>query len=191
MTRIIAGAAGGVSLASVPGSSTRPTTDRTKEALFSWLDSRGWLDETRVLDLFAGSGALGCESASRGATEVLLVEKHRKAAATAKKNATAVNQRLGHQIVQVQDGTVETALQNSEPAGWDLILADPPYDYDGKPMAQTLELVTAALADDGLLVLERSSRSAVPSWPEPLELIEDRSYGESRLFFLRPEAVSV
>ncbi|MER2137321.1 MAG: RsmD family RNA methyltransferase, partial [Arthrobacter sp.] len=67
MSRIIAGVAGGSTLSSVPGSGTRPTTDRTREALFSWLASRGWLDGTAVADLFAGSGALGGEAASRGA----------------------------------------------------------------------------------------------------------------------------
>ncbi|HEY4614226.1 MAG TPA: RsmD family RNA methyltransferase, partial [Citricoccus sp.] len=87
MPRIIAGQAGGLQLASVPGDRTRPTTDRTREALFSWLAARGWLDGTAVADLFAGSGALGGEAASRGAARVLLVEKDRRAAGVCRTNA--------------------------------------------------------------------------------------------------------
>ena len=75
MTRIIAGRAGGQRLKSVPGSATRPTTDRVKESLFARLDAWGMCEGARVLDLFAGSGALGLEAASRGAATVTLVER--------------------------------------------------------------------------------------------------------------------
>ena len=75
MTRIISGTAGGLRIKSVPGSATRPTTDRVKESLFARLDAWGMCQDARVLDLFAGSGALGLEAASRGAREVTLVEK--------------------------------------------------------------------------------------------------------------------
>ncbi|HQW72588.1 MAG TPA: RsmD family RNA methyltransferase, partial [Ornithinibacter sp.] len=80
MTRIIAGTLGGRTLRTPPGSGTRPTSDRVREALFSALDARGAVAGARVLDLYAGSGALGLEAASRGAESVLLVESDRRAA---------------------------------------------------------------------------------------------------------------
>ena len=92
MSRIVAGVAGGLTLASVPGDNTRPTTDRVKEALFSRLESYDVIAGARVLDLFAGSGALGVETASRGAATVDLVEFEDKAAAVCQRNADMVNQ---------------------------------------------------------------------------------------------------
>lgn len=187
MSRIVSGVAGGISLVSVPGTGTRPTTDRTKEALFSWLESRGWLEETSVLDLYAGSGALGCEAASRGAGEVLSVEKHGKAASVCKRNAEIVNRKVGRTVVRVQNASVDTALQQLKPSLWDLILADPPYDLDGEPLQRSLEFMESVLDERGLLVVERSTRSDEPQWPHSLEVIEQRDYGETRLYFLRHE----
>lgn len=90
MSRIIAGAAGGLRLASVPGDTTRPTTDRVKESLFSKLESYGVLEGARVLDVYGGSGALGCEAASRGAASVEIVDKYPKAVRTIQRNVDAV-----------------------------------------------------------------------------------------------------
>ena len=103
MTRIISGSAGGRRLRTPPGSSTRPTSDRVREALFSRLEHRGLLDDTRVLDLYAGSGALGLEAASRGAADVVLVESQRGAATAIRANITAV----GHPSVRLVADTVE------------------------------------------------------------------------------------
>lgn len=186
MSRIVSGVAGGLPLVSVPGTGTRPTTDRTKEALFSWLESRSWLEGTAVLDLYAGSAALGCEAASRGAGEVLSVEKHGKAASVCKRNAETLNRKLGRTAIRVQNASVDSALQQLEPGQWDLILADPPYDLDGEQLRRSLELMDSVLDDRGLLVLERSTRSSEPQWPPRLEVIEERNYGETRLYFLRP-----
>mgnify|MGYP001940841632 FL=1 len=122
MSRIIAGAAAGRPLTAVPGTGTRPTTDRTKEALFSWLEARDWLEGTAVLDLYAGSGALGCEAASRGAASVLLVERDRRAVTTCRANAALVNRARGADVVRVRAGSVEQALA-AEAAPVDLILA--------------------------------------------------------------------
>ncbi|GAA1662739.1 methyltransferase [Citricoccus zhacaiensis] len=184
MPRIIAGQAGSLQLESVPGQATRPTTDRTREALFSWLASRGWLEGAAVVDLFAGSGALGGEAASRGAERVLLVERDRRAAAVCRRNAAAINQRVGRNVVQVAAGDVDRVL--SEPTGagpWDLVLADPPYPLGGSGLAETLQRISTVLVPDGLLVLERSARSAAPDWPEAFELLESRTYGETILYF--------
>ncbi|WP_369821443.1 RsmD family RNA methyltransferase [Kocuria sp. CNJ-770] len=99
MSRIIAGAAGGLRLQSVPGQGTRPTTDRVKESLFARLEAWGMLHEARVLDLFAGSGALGCEAASRGAAAVTLVERHPPAVRVCRANAAVVHRALGRDDV--------------------------------------------------------------------------------------------
>ena len=145
MSRIIAGAAAGRPLTAVPGTGTRPTTDRTKEALFSWLEARDWLDGTAVLDLYAGSGALGCEAASRGAASVLLVERDRKAVAACRANAALVNRARGADVVRVRAGSVEQALA-AEAAPVDLILADPPYPLAGPPLEAVLEAAAGRLA---------------------------------------------
>lgn len=184
MPRIIAGQAGSLRLASVPGDRTRPTTDRAREALFSWLTARGWLEGTAVADLFAGSGALGGEAASRGAKRVLCVEKDRRAAAVCRRNAAAVNARLGREAVEVEVGAVDQVLEGPAGAGpWDLVLADPPYPLDGPALTATLERIAAVLVPEGLLVLERSVRSAEPDWPAGLQLLEARTYGETVLYF--------
>ncbi|WP_277245436.1 RsmD family RNA methyltransferase [Micrococcus terreus] len=195
MSRIIAGRAGGLPLRSVPGTGTRPTTDRTKEAMFSWLSSRGWLDGTAVADLYAGSGSLGLEAWSRGAGSVLFVEKDRRAASVCSANVRAVAQALRSPVPQVIVRPVDAVLDQliaaghpaeaaTGPAGpWDLILADPPYPVEGEELHATLERVVRALVTDGLLVLERSARSAEPSWPAGLEPVEQRTYGETSVFY--------
>lgn len=169
---------------SVRGDATRPTTDRTREALFSWLESRGWLEGTVVVDLFAGSGALGGEAASRGARRVLLVERDRRAASVCRENAAALNQRLGRRVIEVSAADVDKVLEVPAGAGpWDLVLADPPYPLAGAALAGTLQRIAAVLAPGGLLVLERSTRSAAPEWPAGLDHFETRRYGETTLYF--------
>ena len=101
MSRVVAGAAGGMTLANVPGTATRPTTDRVKEALFSRLESYDVIHDAVVLDLFAGSGALGAECASRGAARVELVELAEKAAAVCRRNAEMINSVLRRPFVKV------------------------------------------------------------------------------------------
>lgn len=200
MSRIIAGAAGGLTLRSVPGDSTRPTTDRTKEALFSWLSTRGWTDGTAVADLYAGSGALGLEALSRGARSAVLVERDRRAAAVCSQNARAVARALGtavprvitRSVDQVLDDVIEALPEQPTQAAaegpWDLVLADPPYPLQGAELEGTLARIARTLVPEGLLVLERSSRSPEPLWPEGLELLEPRRYGETVLFFCQRPA---
>lgn len=186
MSRIIAGAAAGRPLRSVPGTGTRPTTDRTKEALFSWLSARDWTDGTRVLDLYAGSGALGCEAASRGAASVTLVEQARRAVEACRANAALVNAALGRDVVRVMGSSVEHALAaGGEPV--DLILADPPYPESGEAFHAVLAAAAARLTPGGLLVLERSARDPAPTMPAGLEQVERRTYGETALYFWQDE----
>lgn len=197
MSRIVAGAAGGTPLKSVPGDSTRPTTDRVKEALFSRLESYDVLANARVLDLYAGAGSLGVEAASRGARSVLLVELAPKAVAVCQANAGLVNKALRKDLVSVRRGSVDSVLDSFAPvpggsAGktWDLVFMDPPYPLTNEELAKTLEKVSLVLDVGATVVVERSTRSAEPIWPAGLEKFADKKYGETRLWFAEPVQVA-
>lgn len=183
MTRIISGTAGGRRLQTPTGPGTRPTTDRVREALFSRLEHLDVLTGARVLDLYAGSGALGLEAASRGAASVLLVESHRGAATVARANAAAT--RLPN--VRVRAETVERVLAAGPDAqdGVDLVLLDPPYDLEEENLAEVLGLLVSRrwLAGEALVVVERSARSPQPPWPPSLVTAGERRYGETRMWF--------
>ncbi|MEO7587524.1 MAG: RsmD family RNA methyltransferase [Arachnia sp.] len=186
MSRIIAGSAKGRRLTAPKGTHTRPTTDWVKEALFSALASWfGTADEASgdqlagvaVLDLFAGSGALGLEAASRGAAPVTCVDTH--TAGIIRDNAGRAGLR-----VHVVAGKAEHAVARHEGAV-DLVLVDPPYDVPGAALEKLLgELVAGdLLASQALVVIERSSRSAAPQWPAVFTRSWDRRYGETTLHF--------
>ena len=188
--RIIAGRAGGTSIKGPPGRNTRPTSDRVKEALFSRLEHEGLLDGTRVLDLFAGSGALGLEAASRGAAHVVLVEKAASAVAVCRANVATLKLK---DVVQVRAGSVASTLAQPPDQPYDLVLADPPYDLPDHEVDAVLAalagnpvLGTGWLAPDALVVLERSSRSRPPQLPDGMTG-EPRRYGETTLWFCEPE----
>ena len=181
MTRIIAGTAGGRRLQTPPGSGTRPTSDRVREALFARLEHLGALDGAAV-DLYAGSGALGLEAASRGAAPVLLVESDRRAAAVIKSNVAA----LGLTDVSVRAATVERTLAGDAPYVAQLALIDPPYAVTEAVLASVLDALTGGwLAQDAVVVVERSSRSPQPTWPPGLTPEDERKYGETTLWFAR------
>lgn len=189
MTRIIAGAAGGVRL-DVPSSGTRPTSDRVRESLFGALEAAGALDGARVLDLYAGSGALGLEAASRGAASVDLVERARPAAAIARRNAEGVRRSIGPSAppVRVHASAVGAYLRGAT-GPFDLVFLDPPYDLAGAELADTLAALAPALAPDALVVVERASRSEAPAWAAAgLEPLRDRAYGDTTLWWARPAA---
>ncbi|MFJ4268189.1 16S rRNA (guanine(966)-N(2))-methyltransferase RsmD [Paenarthrobacter nicotinovorans] len=187
MSRIIAGVAGGNPLASVPGTATRPTTDRVKEALFSRLESLAVIDDARVLDLYAGSGSLGVESASRGARSVDLVEFDARASDVCQRNADLVNQSLGTKRVSVHRSKVESFLERAgESSEWDLVFLDPPYPLDEQALSAVLEKLAPHLDDAAVIVVERSSRSPEPAWPDALESFADKKYGETKLWFAEP-----
>jgi 16S rRNA (guanine966-N2)-methyltransferase len=206
VTRIIGGAAGSLTLA-VPRSGTRPTSDRVREAIFSALDARGGLDGLRVLDLYAGSGALGLEALSRGAAEVTLVERNAAAARVARQNAAAVTKavskevqrsaRPGHApdaptrpLVDVDVHSVEAYLRGAmvvQGAGFDVVFLDPPYESGEAELADALAALTPLLDPDAVVLVERSSRSPEPSWPSGLTLDRSRAYGETVLWWASPE----
>lgn len=184
MTRIIAGTLGGRGLRTPAGSGTRPTSERVREALFSALEARDAVRGARVLDLYAGSGALGLEAASRGAASVVLVESDRRAAAVAAANVRALG--VGA-LARVRTGTVAAVLA-PDPGPDDaahLVLLDPPYDLAEAALRVVLDRLAAGwLAPGGLLVLERSSRSPEPAWPSALVGEgRPRRYGETTLWF--------
>ena len=184
MTRIISGRAGGRRIHTPTGSSTRPTSDRVREALFSRLEHLGVIHHTKVLDLYAGSGALGLEAASRGATSVLLVESDVAAAAVVRKNIDE----LGLPEVSLRTDTVERVLLSgsaSDGVRFDLVLADPPYDVTEETLGDMLTLLVTHgwLSQDAFVVVERSARSPEPRWPRGLEGAGERRYGETKMWF--------
>ena len=178
MTRIVAGVAGGRRLA-VPPRGTRPTTDRVREALFNVLAVRRDFDGLRVLDLYAGSGALGLEALSRGAASVLFVDSDRRAAEVIGRNIEVV----GLPGATVRRGAVATILAAGAPTPFDLVLADPPYEVT----ADEVDQVLADLGRDGwvgpgsVVVVERPFSSPVPTWPQGWTGWPPRRYGDTRL----------
>jgi 16S rRNA (guanine966-N2)-methyltransferase len=181
VTRIVAGAAGGRRLV-VPKRGTRPTSDRVREALFSAVEAALDLDGARVLDLYAGTGALGLEALSRGAAAAVLVESDPGAVAVLRRNVAEV----GLPGAVVRPGRVSAVLAEPPDEPFDLVLADPPYAVDPAP-----DLV--ALAGNGwvgpgtLVVVERARRSGPPEWPPPMVAGRVRRYGDTELHWASVE----
>lgn len=182
MTRIIGGSAGGRRINTPSGVATRPTSDRVREALFSAVESWcGSLQGLRFLDLYAGSGAVGLEAWSRGAGVVTLIEQDRRTATLIRANAKG----LGFAKADVRVGTVTRALHTPPAAPYDVAFLDPPYPLDDAKVDADL----AALADNAwlvpgaLVVVERSARSAAPTWPDGIEPVRSRRYGETVLWY--------
>ena len=181
MTRIGGGMAKGRRLA-VPARGTRPTSERTREALFNTLRAHLDLGGAAVLDLYAGSGAVGLEALSRGAARVVLVESERTAAQTLQRNVATV----GLPGAQVVRRPVSAALDAAaEP--FDLVFADPPYDLPDTDVADLLDALAGRgwLAESAVIVVERSARSPEPVWPSGIALITQRRYGDGRLWYGR------
>lgn len=176
MTRIIAGSLGGRRLR-VGGDITRPTSDRVREALFSMLDARMDLNDASVLDLYAGSGALGLEALSRGAGRGVFVETDRKAVAAIRDNIATCGVGSIASIVSRSVSDYVAAQLDS----FDLILADPPYGIDDNDLTQALVHLAAMLNDGGLLVLERGKRASLTVWPANLEVVTTKKYGDTRV----------
>ncbi|WP_026316141.1 16S rRNA (guanine(966)-N(2))-methyltransferase RsmD [Actinokineospora enzanensis] len=186
MTRIVAGAAGGRRL-DVPPRGTRPTADRVREALFSALEAALDLDGARVLDLYAGSGALGLEALSRGAALATLVESDRAAVAVLRRNADTV----GLPGVDIRQATVDRVLATAPAAPYDLVFADPPYALADADLTRVLTALAAGwLAPDATVVVERSTRTGDPGWPADLVADRSKRYGETTLHWAayRPDA---
>ena len=155
--RVVGGEAGGRKLKAPPGDQTRPTSDAVREAVFNAVASRMDLEDARVLDLFAGSGALGIEALSRGASQVTFVDRSRAAVATIEANLEMTGLAGGTVIASPVDGWLARLGRADQ---WDLVLADPPYAYD--QWTALLQGLAGHLDDDGIAVLESGSELELP-----------------------------
>ena len=183
--RIVAGWAGSLQLA-VPPDGTRPTSDRTREALFSMLESRDSIAGARVLDLYAGSGAFGLESLSRGAAAAVLVDKAPRAVRVLRENAARLRRAApGPLDVAVMQQAVHPFLAAAAP-GVGLAFLDPPYDLADEHVAADLVALAPLLTADAVVLVERSSRSPEPALPAALRLERTRTYGDTAVHVLTP-----
>ena len=174
--RVISGRFKGVALAT-PKTGTRPTTDRTKEAIFSHLDSWGVLDDARVLDLFAGTGALGIEALSRGARELVAVESSRPAAALITKTLAQLQKNRSWDASLKARVLVKKAEQVAGGFG------EP---FETAECNQLLSDLAAGSAtnENTVIMLERSVRSDDPTAPGGWQITESRNYGETAVFYI-------
>ena len=182
MIRVIAGAAGGRRLAVPGGVSARPTSDRAREGLFGTVVSEiGSLAGKNVLDLYAGSGAVGLEALSRGARDVLMVESDAQAVAVIRANIETV----GLEGARVTRDRVERLLASQgRPDRYDLVFADPPYAMTTAAVTRVLTLLTDGwLAPDALVVVERATRSGPVHWPPGYLPGKSRRYGEATFWY--------
>lgn len=178
--RIIAGRFKRHSLKSPPGNTARPTTDRTRESMFNLIVHRISIEGARVLDLFAGSGALGIEAVSRGGGAATFVEADRRCLRVVEENALSMDPDHPWRFV-LRD--VLKYLRQEQDQAWDLILADPPYDAGG--LDRLPELVLPRLAEDGLFVLEHDRRTHFDDHPA---LEETRTYGRTSVSLFRHDS---
>lgn len=184
VTRIISGRCGSLPLAT-PGSTTRPTSERVREAVFSSLEAAGGVADARVADLYAGSGALGLEALSRGAAGAVLVESNRAAAAVCRRNAATVGRALGTSPARVAAMPVRRWL-GRDASAFDLVFLDPPYALAEDQLTADLAQLVPRLATGATVVVERSTRSPEPAWPDGLERRSQRKYGETTVWTAAP-----
>jgi 16S rRNA (guanine966-N2)-methyltransferase len=183
MTRIIGGRVGGRRITTPRGVSTRPTSDRVREALFSAIESWcGSLAGLRFLDLYAGSGAVGLEAWSRGAGVVTLVEQDRRTARLIGTNAKV----LGFNRAHVVAGPVATALSRPPTAPYDVAFLDPPYAQTEADVAADLASLAEHewLVPGAMVVVERGSRGSEPRWPDGFRDSREKKYGETVLWYV-------
>lgn len=182
MTRIVAGAAKGRRLA-VPARGTRPTSDRAREALFSTVAGLLELSGARVLDLYAGTGAVGLEALSRGAGHVTFVESDRAVATILRRNAEVV----GMPGAQIVSSPVEAYLAGGASTPFDLAYLDPPYALDDVALGSVLTDLAAPhwLVAGAVVVVERSAHADEPRWPDVIESVKQKRYGAGVLWYGR------
>ena len=174
--RVISGKFGGVRLLAPKGRDTRPTTDRNREALFSMLTSRLNFNGLHVLDMFAGSGALGLEALSRGAAHCVFVENDHAACGAIKANIAACNASEAAQLLR-QDAR----KFNASDKRFDLVFLDPPY---GKGLAEAvLPTLRSGLSENAMVVVEEDKRNAFVA-PDGFVEIDRRVKGDTALVFL-------
>ena len=175
--RIISGTHKGRRIVAPPGDSTRPTSDRVREALFNILGS---VDDAIVLDLFAGSGALGLEALSRGARRCVFVESDVAAARVIAANVAAL--KLTGAVVEKRDALAVLREAGARGTTYDLVFCDPPYGDWASLEPQLAVLLPPVLAEEGMLVVETGARTE-PQLPlgSTLDLTTTRRYGSARI----------
>ncbi|MDX1659673.1 MAG: 16S rRNA (guanine(966)-N(2))-methyltransferase RsmD [Nitriliruptorales bacterium] len=174
--RVIAGAAKGHPLQAPPGTDTRPTTDRVKEALFSMLQPD--LPGAEVLDLYAGSGALGIEALSRGAEHAVFVERSRRACDVLRANLATTDLADRATILR---GDAEHVLGRPASRRFHIVLLDPPYSLPATEVVELFPLLRPHLARGAIVTLERGVHDEPVEWPAWLRATRDRHYGDTRL----------
>lgn len=178
--RIIAGTAKGRRISAPDTPTTRPVTDRAREAVFSMLGA--WVTESRVLDLYAGSGSFGLEALSRGALSATFVENGPRALEALRANIESVG--LGGSLVT---STVRDFLQRSS-GSFDLVFIDPPWDLPSDDLGEDLVLLDPLLEPDGEVVLSRRAGDDAPDHPLGWRVATDRRYGDTRILRYEKEA---
>ena len=173
--RVVAGSLRGRPIVAPEGEGTRPTTDRAREATFNSLVSLGAVEDAKVVDLFAGSGAMGIEALSRGAASCAFLERDRKALDSIRHNIKTLQLTDNTTVLSGDVMTNVVALRNV-----DLVLADPPYDFDR--WTDLLTVLNLVIAPSGVVVCE-SGREIQP--PEGWEAIRSKRYGRAWVAFLQ------
>lgn len=166
-----------------PGQGTRPTSDRAREGLFSALDSMlGGLDGLRVIDAYAGSGAVGLEALSRGAAAALLIESDRRAAEVVRANLAALELPGGRLAVEKVE---KLAARPCPEAPYDILFLDPPYALEAAAVAETIAAFAAQdwLSAVASVCVERAARDPEWVWPEGFTPLRARAYGEGMLWY--------
>jgi 16S rRNA (guanine966-N2)-methyltransferase len=185
VARVIAGEAGGRRLTVPGGRETRPTSDRAREGLFATISSiAGSLEGKRVLDLYAGSGAVGLEALSRGAGHVLLVESGARAGRVIRQNIDTLGLPGARVIVDRVERVLARGPENAD-ARYDIVFADPPYALDGEQVSAILAALKARawLKPGALVIVERSTRSGPVRWPDGYAPDRARRYGEATFWY--------
>lgn len=183
--RIIAGLAKGRNISAV-AESTRPTSDRAREALFSSLASEfGEFEGLNILDLYAGTGAIGLEALSRGASTVHSVESNERAAQAILSNYEGIKSSQFPGNFHLYSMAVDRFLEGPAPVKYHFIYIDPPYDFSDIEIIENLIAIVDGkfIHPDGLIAVERNSRVKELSWPYGLEQLREKNYGQASIFF--------
>jgi len=180
VARIISGEAGSLAL-DVPAGPTRPTSERVREAMFSALAHRMDFPEARVLDLYAGSGLLGCEAVSRGASSLVAVDSDRRACRALQTNTERVRKAVSHPVqIDVRCQSVQQELgRMAADERFDLVFLDPPYDQADAELVAALEALSAHVVQGALVVVERSRKNPLSDWPSEFRALGEKTYGDT------------
>lgn len=170
----------------VADAGTRPTSDRVRESLFGALESADALRGAAVLDLYAGSGALGLEAVSRGAASADLVEKSPQAAAIVQRNAAKVGKSVGRDVPITVHRSAVTSFLGGPRGPYDLVFLDPPYELSEADMTQALALLVPSLSIHAIVVVERAGRAPQPLLPTGLQHQRSKRYGDTTLWWVAP-----